>query len=233
MAPARILIVEDEPLIAEDLAAMLEELGHRVQGRAHNAAAALKAVQEERPDLVLLDIRLNTGPDGVAVAQELQGLGVPFVFVTSHADPGTLQRASATRPEGYIIKPFEPEDLRAQLAVVLARLAHRPATPPPAEAHFLFRDRGALVKLPIDAIHYVEADDNYCTLHTTDRRYVLATSLSALEERLRAPHLLRIHRRYLVDLRRITHVREREVQLGELALPVGRTHRKALMGRWG
>ena len=56
------LIVEDEPLIAEDLANMLDELGHIVQGRAHDAASALRAVRKQRPDLVLLDIRLNAGP---------------------------------------------------------------------------------------------------------------------------------------------------------------------------
>ncbi len=225
------LIVEDEPLIAEDLANMLDELGHIVQGRAHDAASALRAVRKQRPDLVLLDIRLNAGPDGVAVATELQDLGVPFIFVTSHADPGTLERATATRPEGYIIKPFEIEDLRAQLAVVLARLAKQPPTVQPSRT-FLVRDRGALVKVLIDAIWYVEADDNSCTLHTADRRYIVFSSLAAMEERLASPHLVRIHRSYLVDLRRVTSLRERAVQVGEQLLPVGRTHRRELVRRW-
>ncbi|MCC7501553.1 MAG: response regulator [Flavobacteriales bacterium] len=228
---AVILIVEDEPLIAEDLASMLSELGHLVHGRAHDACTALHAVQVERPDLVLLDIRLNAGPDGIAIAKELQNIGVPFVFVTSHADDSTLQRASETRPEGYIVKPFELEDLRAQLAIVFARLDHRTGTTR-TPGTFLVRDRGALVKLQIDAIHYVEADDNYCTIYTEDKRYVVASSLSALEERLCSQHLVRVHRSYLVDLRLITSLRERELQLGDRVLPVGRTHRKELLRRW-
>jgi len=78
----------------------------------------------------------------------------------------------------------------------------------------------------------VEADDNSCTLHTADRRYIVFSSLAAMEERLASPHLVRIHRSYLVDLRRVTSLRERAVQVGEQLLPVGRTHRRELVRRW-
>ena len=115
--------------------------------------------------------------------------------------------------------------------MLLARSAHQPPTGQPAGT-FLVRDRGALVKVLVDAVRYVEADDNYCTLHTADRRYVVSSSLSALEARLGSPHLVRIHRSYLVDLRRVTSLRERAVQVGEQLLPVGRTHRRELVRRW-
>jgi two-component system, LytTR family, response regulator LytT len=233
MERARILIVEDEPLIAEDLAAMLVDLGHVVCARAHDALSALAAAQRERPDLVLLDIQLVEGNDGIYVAQALQELHIPYIYVTSHTDPITMARVASTRPEGFVIKPFEEDDLRTQLVVAFAR-AHLPLPAVEREegADLVVRDKGRLVKVPINAIRYIEADNNYVVVHTGERRYVISSTLSALEERLRAPYLVRIHRGYVVDVRRITALREREAQLNDRVLPVGRTHRSALVKRW-
>ena len=94
------------------------------------------------------------------------------------------------------------------------------------------RDKGRLVKVPVHDIRYVEADNNYVVVHTADRRYVMACSLSSMEERLASSFFVRIHRRYLVDVRRITGLREREAHLGELVLPVGKTHKEELRLRW-
>ncbi len=93
------------------------------------------------------------------------------------------------------------------------------------------RDKGRLVKVAIDAIHHAEADDNYVTLHTPDRKYVITSSLSAVETKLSSPHHLRVHRSHLVDTRQITAVEEGYVGIGSQRVPVGRTYRDALMAR--
>lgn len=233
MEHARILIVEDEPLIAEDLAAMITDLGHVVCARAHNATTALAAARIHRPHLVLLDIQLVDGDDGIMVAEALQEMDMPFLYVTSHTDPITMARVAATRPQGFVIKPFEEEDLRTQLVIAFAR-THQATTSTArvAGTDLLVRDKGRLVKVPINDIRYAEADNNYVVIHTVERRYVISSTLSALEERLRSPDLVRIHRGYLVDVRRITALREREAQLNDVVLPIGRTHKAALLQRW-
>ena len=76
-----------------------------------------------------------------------------------------------------------------------------------------------------------EADGNYVTLHTPERRYVLTCALSTIEEKLRSPWFMRVHRGFLVNLRRITGVEEKRVLLGTIAIPVGRTHREILKKR--
>jgi DNA-binding LytR/AlgR family response regulator len=233
MDHARILIVEDEPLIAEDLAAMLTDLGHVVCARAHDAVSALVAARRERPQLVLLDIQLVEGEDGIHVADALQEMGMPYIYVTSHTDPITMARVAATRPQGFVIKPFEEEDLRTQLVIAFARMQQvTTTTDRVVGADLLVRDKGRLVKVPINDIRYAEADNNYVVVHTDERRFVISSTLSALEERLGSPDLVRIHRGYLVDVRRITALREREAQLNDVVLPVGRTHRAALLQRW-
>ncbi|MBL7963537.1 MAG: LytTR family transcriptional regulator DNA-binding domain-containing protein [Flavobacteriales bacterium] len=224
--PARILIVEDEPLIAEDLAAMLEDLGHEVCGKAHDAATAVEMALGTRPEIALVDIRLGNGPDGVEVGAELQRAGIAFLYVTSHTDPATLERVATTRPQGFIIKPFDEEDLRTQLAIVRSRLKRDPDS---VHADGIFvRDRGRMVKVPTEEILYAEADDNYTTLHTATRKYVLVSSLSAVEEKLGNPHLQRVHRKYAVDLRRVTGFGDGQVLIGTISIPVGRTHKEAL-----
>jgi DNA-binding LytR/AlgR family response regulator len=184
---------------------------------------------ELRPAIALVDIRLGDGPDGVEVAAALQHMGIAFLYVTSHTDPATLERVASTRPQGFIIKPFDQEDLRTQLAVVRSRLADDPRS---LQANGIFvRDRGRLVKVPLDEILYAEADDNYTTLHTAARKYVLVSALSAVEEKLNDPDFIRVHRKYAVHIRRVTAVEAGQVRIGDIVIPVGRTHRDTLMAR--
>lgn len=242
MPAVRILIVEDEPLIAEDLRGHLAELGYEVVGSCDNALDAMAEIPAARPDLLLLDINLGDGADGVQLAERINAKHkLPFIFVTSHADTGTLERVKAVRPAGFIIKPFDENDLRTQIEIALARYANEvEVTAAPSDvqrndfviANSIFiRDKGRLVKLAIDDIQYAEADDNYVTLFTPTKKYVITSTLAAVEEKLKSPHLLRIHRSYLVDTRRITAVEEGYVRLGTLSLPVGKTHKEALMKR--
>lgn len=115
-----ILIVEDEPLIAEDIQGYLEESGFGVVGIANSGAMALEILSKTKPDALLLDINLGFGPDGVELAgiirKEYQ---LPFVFLTSHADKSTLERAKLTFPAGYLLKPFDGSDLMTSLEIAL------------------------------------------------------------------------------------------------------------------
>ena len=234
--------MEDEPLIAEDLRAHLEELGYAVCAVCDGALDAMAEVASRMPDLLLLDINLGEGPDGVQLAEKVRERhGVPIIFVTSHSDKATLERVKPLRPAGFIIKPFDENDLRAQIELALARFANDvEATAAPSEAQqhdfviadsIFIRDKGRLVKVAIDDIHYAEADDNYVTLFTPGKKYVITSTLNAVEGKLKSTHHLRIHRSYLIDMRRITAVDEGYVRLGSQVLPVGKTHRGALMAR--
>lgn len=116
----RILIVEDEAITAIELESHLEDLGYTVVGIAGTASAALAAAEQHRPDLVLMDVRLAQGGDGVQVATELRRLyDMPSVFLTAHADAETRERAAAARPVGYLSKPVP----RPEFSALLARLA--------------------------------------------------------------------------------------------------------------
>lgn len=120
MSKARILIVEDEAIVAEDLSQKLERLGYEVVGVAATGPDSLSLARNGQPDLVLMDIRLQGKMDGVEAAQAIRReCDVPIVFLTAHSDPETLQRAKGSDPFGYILKPFETPQLETQIQIAL------------------------------------------------------------------------------------------------------------------
>jgi len=117
-----ILIVEDEGVVALDLKLQLQDLGYRVVGIASSSDEALEAVRRKRPDLVLMDVRLQGQGDGIEAAARInQELPTPLIFLTSHSDAETVQRAAQTAPYGYLTKPYQLKELRAGIEVALTK----------------------------------------------------------------------------------------------------------------
>jgi PAS domain S-box-containing protein len=119
---ANILIVEDESLIAEEIARRLRQMGHTICGIVDNARDAFALVSVVRPDMALVDINIKGTEDGIAVARRLKNFhDVPVIFLTAHADPATLREATETEPYGFIVKPFDQRGLAAALQIALRR----------------------------------------------------------------------------------------------------------------
>jgi PAS domain S-box-containing protein len=118
--PARILIVEDERITAEDLHDILTELGYTVTASASSGAEAIAKAEETKPDLALMDIRIKGDMDGIETARVLRDrFNLPVVYLTAHADTATLSRAKLATPLGYITKPFQEAELHASIEIAL------------------------------------------------------------------------------------------------------------------
>lgn len=118
--PIRILVAEDEGIAALDTCDQLRALGHRVTAAVFSARDAVLQVETERPDLVLMDVRLKGPIDGIAAATEIRArFDVPTIFVTAYADDATVQRAKLAEPFGYVLKPFDERELRIAIEVAL------------------------------------------------------------------------------------------------------------------
>ncbi|WP_052402227.1 response regulator [Muricoccus aerilatus] len=137
--PLKVLVVEDELLIADYLGQVIEDAGHEVAGIAPTVAAALRILDGETVDLVSLDVKLPGGADGVDLAGMLRARGgPPFLFVTGSGDPAFRARCEATGPLAILQKPVSPSALTAVLASA-ARGAERqeesgPSGSPPRDA---------------------------------------------------------------------------------------------------
>jgi PAS domain S-box-containing protein len=120
MDKARILVVEDESLLAEDIRERLKQLGYEAAPAAHSGEEALSSVAAAQPDLVLMDIRLKGKMDGIETARILRDrFNLPVVYLTGEADPETLDRAKATEPLGYLLKPIEEKRLFSAVEIAL------------------------------------------------------------------------------------------------------------------
>ena len=141
MSEARILIVEDEPLVADDIQRSLKKLSYQVVGRAVSGAEAIELTEKLNPDLALLDISIKGKMDGVELGMELkERFGTALIYLTAHSDQATFERAKITEPYGYIVKPFQEADLRIALGLALYKRAQEvahgivPAATEPASA---------------------------------------------------------------------------------------------------
>jgi CheY-like chemotaxis protein len=120
MVNSRVIVVEDERIVAIDIKNMLKSLGYNVLAIVSSGPEAIKKIEEAKPDLVLMDIKLNEDMDGVEAADKIRSLfKIPVVYLTAYADDDTLQRAKKTSPYGYILKPFEEKELSTTIEIAL------------------------------------------------------------------------------------------------------------------
>lgn len=120
MPLAKLMVVEDEGIIAMDIKAHLEGFDYQVLEVCYAGEQAVKRALELKPDLILMDIMLRGNMDGITAAKHIyQRFHIPIVFLTAHGDQATLNRARAMGPYGYLTKPFRPDELRAAVEVAL------------------------------------------------------------------------------------------------------------------
>ncbi len=144
MAKERILVVEDEPIVGEEIREDLESLGYVVPLVLSSSEGIVEAVNECKPDVVIMDIRLEGSSDGIDAAYRIKAdFDIPVIYLTAYSDPETLARAARTSPAAYLIKPFNDRELAANISMALAsprsspRAAQHSAKPLPVEEPLL------------------------------------------------------------------------------------------------
>ena len=253
----RTLIVDDEPLAARRLAIILGARDDvELIGTARDGEEALIAIAEKRPDLVLLDVEMP-GIDGFEVVERLDSEVSPIVvFVT--AFDHYAAKAFEARALDYLVKPVEAERLEgaiahardhherreaesqlAELREIVANLRRAAARGLPASAprylrEFWVRSLGQTHRVPVNAVHWIQAERDYVRLHTADRSYLAREPISGLETRLDPDHFVRIHRSAIVRrdaIAALCHAEGRRPRIrlasGDL-LSVGRSYVAAL-----
>ena len=119
---AKILVVEDEPIVAKDISSTLKKLGHEVVGWGINEESTCDLIQAHKPDIVFMDINLEEEVDGIEIVEGLRhdDKSIKVIYLTAYADEKTIDRAVKTSPSGYIVKPFNRKDLDITLKIALS-----------------------------------------------------------------------------------------------------------------
>lgn len=229
-SPKFILIVEDEPIIANHIELVLTQAGYAVSHKVRSAAEAIEALAFQKPDLILLDVTIKGDTDGVELAHLInEKYPIPFIYLTSHFDESTVNRLKKTQPAGFVLKPFNEKELLTQISIALYPKAKEPNVSTLEKDHIFVKYNNQWIKIPFQNICFAKADDNYTLLHTPEKNYLLSYPLKKIEENLPLLQFFRIHKSFIINLQRIDSITDRSVIIKQHQIPIGRIYYDELM----
>ena len=239
----KILVVEDEMIIGAKISLQLTSLGYEVTGILPRGEEAIIHVEENRPDIVLLDINLKGKLNGIETALQIQKLAdIPIIYLTANSDEATFNRAKASRPYAFISKPYKQLDLQRAIELTICRMAENETGPHADESsdderpfilsdRIFVRHREKMIKIIVAEILYIEADRNYCRIFTRNKEYLLSITLKTIEEKLPGRIFLRTHRSYMINLAHVDEVAESHVIIAQKAIPLSAGLKEQLLQR--
>jgi DNA-binding LytR/AlgR family response regulator len=237
----KILLVEDELIIAEDMTNMLERIGYEIIGSAIDFDEAIDILETEKPDLILLDVNLGGKKDGIHLAEEInKRFDIPFIFTTSYTDGVTIERAKKTQPINYLVKPFKQAQLYTAIEIAMLNLAKKEDTSK-AEASeetennlvikdaLFIKDKYSYVKLPLSEILWMKAENNYVEIHTTQKKELIRANLGHFLEKINKKNFFRTHKSYAVNLDHMTRFDPTSVFILNTEVPLSKNYADELM----
>lgn len=239
MNTLKIGIVEDEIIIADHINSILVKLGYDIAEPAASYAEAIQMIEDEKPDLLLLDIQLKGKKDGIDLALKInENYNLPFIFLTANADSNTVNRAKLVKPAAYLLKPFSKEDLYTAVEICLYNFSGtKPHKSPDADDNFiinnsLFIKEGKhFNKVKFSDIIYLESEHIYVRVHTLNQKFLARKSLQLYLEQFNSSNFFRIHRSYAINLEHVQKVNADRVFINNISLPIGKSYRTDFLNR--
>lgn len=235
MAATSILIVDNELIIAEDVKSQLKKFGYRITAEVRSYKQALDALAKEIPDLALIDIKLKGTRDGIDLAAIIKkNFKLPVVFLTSLVDKKTVSRAKKVKPDGYLVKPFESDDLYTTIEIALSNYSNFPQAENTKslinessrainDSIFVKKD-SLLVKIRFEELKWMRAERNYIELHCANKMVLTRSTLKEILEKLPEKLFAQVHRSYAVNYKFIEALNNQKIVIDKKDIPVGRTY---------
>lgn len=238
----KLLIVEDEMVIAANISLQLSELGYEVTGIVPRGEEALVHVRDNPPDIILLDINLKGELDGIETAREMQKMqNIPVIYLTANVDDAHFNRAKDTHPFGFIAKPFKKLDLQRVIELTVSQINCRDGGSTSADQQkddtfilsdcIFVRHLNSMVKVNIKDILYIEAERNYCRIFSNSKEYLVVMTLKEMDNKLPSKHFLRVHRSYIINISQVKEVATSHLVIGRKAIPISKSLKEELLKR--
>lgn len=238
----RILIVEDEIIVANDIEFNLNKLNFEVVGIASCKTETENFLLSFKVDLILMDIMLKNDESGIELAEFINSrFSLPVIFLSAYTDLATVERAKYTNSYGYIVKPFKSIDLRIQITLAIYKheqfllsssLSNKFSIELEKNEIFV-KSNNKLIKINKEDINYIEALKDYVLLFTVQKKYIIHTTMKDIEAKLGPSMFIRIHRSYIVNIKKIESIEFSNLRLEnkELLLPIGGSYKDILMNK--
>lgn len=212
----KVLIVEDEVIIADDIYEMLEEEHFKNIRIAQDKSSAIAKMKSFAPDIILMDINLNGKNSGIELAKE-KNENATIIFITGQNDNALMNEAFKTNPEAYLTKPVKKTDLLASINLAMQKKQNQ---------SIQFKEGYDTVNLQYNLIEYAVAEGNYVNIHTRSKVYTSRQSLHVLLQKLPADLFKQTHRSYFVNTSNIQRITSNTVILPNVEIPLSRTYAK-------
>jgi two-component system, response regulator PdtaR len=245
-----ILIVEDESIVAMDLAAGLEMDGYNIAGITDNFFDAIELFKNNAVDIVLMDIQIIGDTDGIDTAAALLKIKyVPVIFLTAFSDAKTVERVKQICPAAFLSKPYSINNVRISIELALSNfaftkdinvggklvalkdqpdvVAHKDKeTILQLNDHLFIKQNYRFVKLKTEDIQYMESANNHVSIIAATQKFTVRMQMTELLEKLVLKNIVRIHRSYAVNILAISSFNDQEVVIGKTELPIGKIYKE-------
>ena len=218
MNSIKIYILEDEIITQELLKQTLEDLDFTVCGMATNAETALAEISVSKPDIAILDIRVDGVQTGVWLGNQLD---IPIIYLTAFNDVDTIKKAIATKPTSYLVKPFNNKDLYIAVELAVSKIKNK--------AQIIIKDKGKKIILLEEQILFAKKEDQYLILHLKDSEKLIRSSIKDFLEQVNSSSFLQVHRSYVINKNCVTAFNNKEITIHNSSIPISKSFAKEVL----
>ena len=243
--PIKILIVEDNVIIADDMQSMLEEIGYEIVDNVIVYEQAVEVLKTQQVDLVLIDIILASDKTGIDLGKHIrEHYDIPFIFVTSNSDRATVENAKTVKPNGYLVKPFEQQDLYTSIEIALSNFIHSGKANSGGEAmeeediavsnsilkdSIFVKKQHLYYRIQFGDIQFIKADNVYLEVNTIDKKFLVRSPLKDYLEKLPKNKFYRAHKSYIVNVDHIDAINSKDIMVNNTLIPISKEFKEFII----
>ena len=243
--PIRILIVEDNVIIADDMQSMLEEIGYEIVDNVIVYEQAEEVLKTQQVDLVLIDIILASDRTGIDLGKHIrENYDIPFIFVTSNSDRATVESAKTVKPNGYLVKPFEQQDLYTSIEIALANFTYGtgtnkqenplsqedvPMSNSVLKDSIFVKKQHLYYRIQFGDIQFVKADNVYLEVNTVDKKFLVRSPLKDYLQKLPKNKFYRAHKSYIVNVDHIDAINSKDIMINNNLIPISKDFKEFII----
>ncbi|MET6990421.1 LytR/AlgR family response regulator transcription factor [Sediminicola arcticus] len=242
--PIKILIVEDNVIIADDMQSMLEEIGYEIVDNVIVYEQAVEVLKNNQVDLVLIDIILASDKTGIDLGKHIRDhYNIPFIFVTSNSDRATVENAKTVKPNGYLVKPFEQQDLYTSIEIALSSFNYaekgdngntddgeeKVMSNSVLKDSIFVKKQHLYYRIQFGDIHFIKADNVYLEVNTADKKFLVRSPLKDYLEKLPQNKFYRAHKSYIVNVDHIDAINSKDIMINNTLIPISKEFKEFII----
>jgi DNA-binding LytR/AlgR family response regulator len=226
---------------------MLEEIGYEIVDNVIVYEQAEEVLKTQQVDLVLIDIILASDKTGIDLGKHIrENYDIPFIFVTSNSDRATVENAKTVKPNGYLVKPFEQQDLYTSIEIALSNFSHSGKGDNGSGGEAM-EDEGIAVsnsvlkdsifvkkqhlyyRIQFGDIYFIKADNVYLEVNTVDKKFLVRSPLKDYLEKLPKKKFYRAHKSYIVNVDHIDAINSKDIMVNDTLIPISKEFKEFII----